>query len=69
MYGKELMGIKSDKVYRRTCSRSAETSGGIAFICKRLGKMMSKEKLFIEKQSLVLLQTLLLFLASPSLCL
>jgi site-specific recombinase XerD len=25
MYGKELMGIKSDRVYGRTCSRSAET--------------------------------------------
>jgi hypothetical protein len=24
MYGKELMGIKSDRVYGRTCSRSAE---------------------------------------------
>ncbi|KJH69665.1 hypothetical protein [Aliterella atlantica] len=39
LYGKELMGIKSDKVYCRYTQGALFAGGGIALICKRLGKV------------------------------
>lgn len=42
LYGKELMGIKSDKVYRTLYPRGAETSCGIALTCRQLGRIVKK---------------------------
>ncbi len=49
LYGKELMGIKSDKVYGRYTQGTLFPCGGITLTYRRSGKMMSKFYFYIYR--------------------